>query len=100
MADFKDTLTKRGMALLQDPRVAKVMQDPRVVKGMMQAIELRGRAQQAFDKGVEEVAQSLNLATQKEMKDLRRQLKKMERELEQAKKAQAAQAGDKPSKAK
>lgn len=95
MADFKETLTKRGLELLQDPRVAKVMQDPRVMKGMMQAIELRSRAQQAFDKGVEEVAQSLNLATQKEMKDLRRQLKKVERELEQARKAQ-----EKPAKSK
>lgn len=98
MADFKETLTKRGMALLQDPRVAKVMQDPRVMKGMMQAIELRGRAQQAFDKSVEDVAQSLNLATQKEMKDLRRQLKKMERELEQSRKARDTET--KPAKSK
>jgi hypothetical protein len=97
VADFKETLTKRGLSLLQDPRVAKVMQDPLVMKGMMQAIELRGKAQQAFDKGVEEVAQSLNLATQKEMKDLRRQLKKMERELEQARKARDT---EKPTKSK
>ena len=81
---FKEFLAKRSMKVLQDPRVAKVMQDERVMKGMMQALEFRGRAQQAFDRGVEEVARTLNLATQKEMKDLRRQLKKVERELEKA----------------
>jgi LPS O-antigen subunit length determinant protein (WzzB/FepE family) len=60
------------------------MQDPRVMKTVMQAIELRGKAQETFDQRVEQIAKALNLATQKEVKELKRTLRKMERELDQA----------------
>ena len=98
MADLKDFLTKKGMELMQDPRVAKLMQDERGSKGMMQAIQLRGKVQEQFEKGVEDIAGALNLATTKEIKDLKRQMKKMERELEQARaaaKKAAEKAGEK-----
>ena len=83
-----------GKKLIADPRVKDLMKDPRVVNGMMRAIQLRGEVQESFEKRVEDIAHSLNLATTQELKDLRRQMKKMERELEKAreaaKKAEAA----------
>ncbi len=81
---LKDLLMKQGMKLMQDPRFMKLMQDERVMKAVMNAMQLRGKIQESFDQRVERVAKSLNLATKKEVKDLQRVMRKMERELEQA----------------
>lgn len=87
MTDWKSTLRDQGMKLLADPRVQELMKDERVMKGMMRAVQLRGEVQEELEKRIEEVARSLNLATAQEVKDLRRQLKKMERDLEKAREA-------------
>jgi hypothetical protein len=90
---LKDLITKKGLELMQDPRVAKLMQDERVMKAMMQAIQLRGRVQENFDQRVEELAKTLNLATMKEIRELKRNLRKMEQDLAKAK-AEARAAKD------
>ena len=87
---LKDILTKKGLELMQDPRVAKLMQDERVMKTMMQAIQLRGRLQEDFDQRVDQVARSLNLAIKKELRELKRSMRKMEQDLERAKREAAA----------
>ncbi len=82
--DLKNLLLSRGMKLMQDPRVAKLMQDPRVLKTLMQAVALRGKVQETFEERVARVAKSLNLVTRKEVRELERTLRKMERELDAA----------------
>jgi hypothetical protein len=82
---LKDVFLKHGMKLLSDPRVSKLMQDPRVMKTLMQAIQFRGKVQESFDQRVERIAKALNLATQKEVRELKRTLRKVEKELDQAK---------------
>lgn len=84
MADWKSLLKEQSMKVLTDPRVQQVMKDERVMQGVMRAMQLRGEAQERFEKGVEDVAKSLNLATTSEVKDLQRKLKKVEKELERA----------------
>jgi len=81
---LKDLLMKQGMKLMQDPRFMKLMQDERVMKTVMNAVQLRGKLQETFDQRVERVAKTLNLATQKEVRELKRTMRKMERELEDA----------------
>lgn len=78
---FRDRITEQGKKLLQDPRIAQAMQDPRVVKATMRAIQLRGEVQERIDARVDEIAQSLNLATKKEVRELKRTIRKMEREM-------------------
>lgn len=96
MADWKSLLKDQGSRLLADPRVAELLKDERVTKGMMRAMQLRGDVQESFEKRVEELAHTLNLATTAEVKELRRQMKKMERELEKAREAaKKAEAGTK-----
>lgn len=87
MPDWKSTLQEQGLKLLSDARVQELMKDERVVKGMMRVMQLRTDVQERVEKGVEDVARSLNLATADEVKDLRRQLKKVERELDKARDA-------------
>ncbi len=82
--ELKNLLLSRGMKLMQDPRVMKLMQDPRVMKALMQAISLRGKVQESFEERVARVAKSLNLVTKKEVRELERTLRKMERELDAA----------------
>jgi len=93
--DLKSLLMSRGMKLIQDPRVSKLMQDERVMKAMMQAFQLRGKLQENYDSQVDRIAKMLNLATKAEMKELKRTLRKMEQELEKAKKAGTDKSKDK-----
>ena len=83
--DWKQLLTEQSMKLMQDPRVQKVMQDERVVKTMMRGLQMRQQVQAQVDERVETVAESLNLATKKELREIKRSMKKMERELSKAK---------------
>ncbi len=89
--DWKQLLSEQSMKLMQDPRVQKVMQDERVVKTMMRGLQYRQQVQSQVDERVETVAESLNLATKKELREIKRSMKKMERELSKAK-ATAEQA--------
>lgn len=82
---LKDLLMKQGSKLLSDPRFMKLMQDERVMKAVMNAMQLRGKVQESFDQRVERLAKTLNLATEKEVKELKRTIRKLERELDDAK---------------
>jgi hypothetical protein len=62
------------------------------MKTLMQAIELRSRVQESFESRVARIAKSLNLVTRKEVRDLERTLRKMERELDAAR-AEAERRG-------
>jgi len=78
MADFKKTLMNRGMKLMSDPRVMKLMQDERVMKAVMAAMSMPGKAQTFARERVEGIAKAMALATEGEVKDLRRTVRKLE----------------------
>jgi polyhydroxyalkanoate synthesis regulator phasin len=84
---LKKTLMSQSMKMMQDPRVMKMMQDPRVMKAMAKGFEIKGKVQQQVDAHVESMANSLNLATKAEVRELKRTIRKLEREL---KKTQSA----------
>lgn len=84
---LRDEVLKRGMKLMEDPRVGKLMQDERVMKVATQAFQLRGKVQDEIDQRVEKVAKSLGLVTKNDVRDLKRTIKKLETELEKQKKA-------------
>ena len=90
---LRDRILKRGMELMQDPKVAKLVQDERVMKVAMQAFQLRSKVQDQIDDRVEQVAKSLGLVTKNEVKELRRTIKTLENEIEKTKKvAEASRA--------
>jgi hypothetical protein len=78
---FTKTLLKESSKLLQDPRVMKTLQDPRVMKAMAKAFEFKGKVQQGFDSHAEKLAETLNFATKAEVRELKRTIRKLEREL-------------------
>jgi len=78
------SLLKKGTDVLQDPRVAKVLQDPRVMKAVAKGFEIKGKVQQEFEQRVEHLADSLNLATKAEVRELKRTIRKLERDLKKS----------------
>jgi hypothetical protein len=94
MSTFKKTLMQKGMQLMADPRVQKLMQDERVMKAVMAAMSVPGKAQSMARERLENVAKAMALATEGEVKDLRRTVRKLEEELAKVK---ADQAGEKPA---
>jgi hypothetical protein len=84
---LRDLLMAKAGKLMEDPRVGKLMQDERVLKVAMQAFQLRGKVQSEVDRRVARVAKSLNLATRGELRDLKRTVRKLERELGDARAA-------------
>lgn len=74
-------LQNRLLRLLQDPRVAKLLQDPRTQKALMQGLRFRGRVQEGLDQRLELMARRLNLATAREVRELKRTIRRLEEEL-------------------
>lgn len=81
MSTFKKTLVKQGMKLMGDPRVMKIMQDERVMKAVMQMMSVPGKVQTFTNDQVERLAKAMSLATEDEVTDLKRQIRRLEEEV-------------------
>jgi hypothetical protein len=82
---LKKTLMKQGMKLMSDPRVIKLMQDERVMKAVMAAMSMPGKAQTFAKEQAENIAKAMALATEGEVKDLRRTVRRLEEEVSRLK---------------
>lgn len=78
---IKDKVVAEGMKLAASPQVAKLMQDERVMKLVMTAVSMPGKVQSFTAEQKEAFARSMGLATQDEVKDLKRQIAALERDL-------------------
>jgi hypothetical protein len=85
MADLKKSLMNQGMKLMSDPRVMKLMQDQRVMKAVMAAMSMPGKAQSFARERVEGIAKAMALATEGEIKELRRTVRRLEDDIERLK---------------
>jgi cell division protein FtsB len=81
MSTLKKTLMKQGMKLMSDPRVMKLMQDERVMKAVMAAMSVPGKVQTFTKEQVEAIAKAMALATEAEVKDLKRTVRRLEEEI-------------------
>jgi cell division FtsZ-interacting protein ZapD len=97
MASIKKTLMQQGMKLMSDPRVMKLMQDERVMKAVMAAMSVPGKAQSFARDQAETIARAMALATEGEVKDLRRTVRKLEEEVSRLKSEQPAPSRKKSS---
>jgi polyhydroxyalkanoate synthesis regulator phasin len=77
----KKSLVDRGAKLLLDPRILKFIQDERVIKAAMAAMSMPGKAQAFAKERLEGAAKALALATEAEVKDLRRTVRRLEEEV-------------------
>ena len=80
--DIKQELLERAARLMQDPRVAKALSNPALMQGLTQALQMRAKVQSNLESGVQRVAKTLRLATSAEVRELRRTVRRLEREIE------------------
>jgi hypothetical protein len=97
MSTLKKTLLKQGMKLMTDPRVQKLMQDERVMKALMQMMAMPGKVQTFTTEQVERLAKAMSLATEDEVKDLKRTVRRLEEELARMERASKTASADKPA---
>ncbi len=97
MSSFKKSLLKQGMKLMTDPRVMKLMQDERVMKAVMTAMSMPGKVQSFTAEQVQSLAKAMALATEDEVKDLKRTVRRLEEELARLDR-KADEAGEKKKK--
>lgn len=76
---LKDKLVSEGMKIAASPAIAKLMQDPRFMKLMMTAMSMPGRVESFTAEQKETFAKSMGLATQEEVRDLKRTVAALER---------------------
>jgi cell division FtsZ-interacting protein ZapD len=78
---IKDDIKKRGFQLMSDPRVAKLMQNEQFLKAMMTVAQVPGKVNTFTTEQTERFAKMMRVATEQEMKDLKRQVKSLEAEV-------------------
>lgn len=76
---IKDMLMAEGMKLASNPSFSKVMQDERFMKLVMAAMSVPGRVNSFTSEQKETFARSMGLATQDEVRDLKRTVASLER---------------------
>lgn len=81
MSAIRRSLINQGMKLMSDPRVMRLMQDERVMKAVMAAMSVPGKAQTFAKERALGIAKAMALATEGEVKDLRRTVRKLEDDL-------------------
>lgn len=86
---LKDKLVTEGMKLAANPAVAKLMQDERLMKAMMAAMAMPGKVSTFTAEQKEHFAKAMGLATQEEVRDLKRTVAALEREVGRLAAAQA-----------
>ncbi|AUX46728.1 hypothetical protein SOCE26_082370 [Sorangium cellulosum] len=78
---LKDKLFTEGMKLAANPNVAKLMQDERFMRLFMTAMSVPGRVSSFTAEQKETFAKAMGLATAEEVRDLKRTVTSLEREL-------------------
>lgn len=76
---LKEKLMSEGMRLATNPAIAKLMQDERFMKLVMSAMAMPGRVSSFTAEQKESFARSMGLATQDEVRDLKRTVAALER---------------------
>jgi cell division FtsZ-interacting protein ZapD len=85
---LKEKLVSEGLKLATNPRVAKLMQDERLMKVVMQAASVPGRVTSFTTEQKEALAKALGFATADEVRDLKRTIASLEREVARLRKQQ------------
>jgi hypothetical protein len=78
---LKDKLISEGMKLATNPNVAKLMQDERFMRLFMSAMSMPGRVSSFTAEQKEAFAKAMGLATADEVRDLKRTVASLEREI-------------------
>ena len=94
MSTLKETLLDQGLKLMSDPRVMKLMQDERLMKAVVAAMSVPGKAQSFAKEQIESVVKAMALATEADVRDLRRTVRRLEEEIASMRAERSGTKGD------
>jgi UbiD family decarboxylase len=86
--DVKQRLMQEGMKLMSNPTVMKLLQDERVMKVVMNAMSLPAKVSTMTETAGERFAKTMHMATEQEVKDLKRTIRRLEEQVETLKRSQ------------
>ena len=86
MADLKDDLLKAAMKIMQNPTAQKVMSSDRVQKAVGKAFKAGFQVKNEIDQRKARLAKTLNLATGDDLRPMKRELDRLQRQVSKLKK--------------
>ena len=95
MADWKDDMFKAAMKVIQNPTAQKVMGNEKVQKAVGKAFQAGFKAKTEIDERKAGFARRLNLATSDDLRTMKRELDRLQRQVSKLKKEnEALREGD------
>ncbi len=86
MTQWKDEVFKAAMKVMQDPRAQKVMSNDKVQKAVASAFKASFSIKSELDDKKADVARKLNLATSDDLRTMKRELDRLQRQVARLKK--------------
>lgn len=75
---LKKQALRRGMKMMSHPKFMRAMADPRVMKAISEGFAIHGRVKGEMDDAFQKAARFFNVATNEDVKELKRTLRQME----------------------
>jgi hypothetical protein len=95
MADWKDEMFKAAMKVMKNPTAQKVMGNEKVQKAVGKAFQAGFQVKNELDDRKAAFAKRLNLATSDDLRTMKRELDRLQRQVARLKKEKkAAEEGD------
>lgn len=88
MSDLKDDIMKAAMKALQNEKVQKFMSNEKVQKGMAEAFKAGYELKSQLDETKQDVLDSLNLASTDDLREMKRELDRLRRQVSRLEKEQ------------
>lgn len=88
MSNIKDDLLDGAMKALQSPTAQKIMNNEKVQKGVAKAFRASYDLKTELDEKKEEFARRFNLATQDDLRTMKRELDRLHRQVDHLKRTQ------------
>ena len=86
MADWKDEMFKAAMKVMQNPTAQKVMGNEKVQKAVGKAFQAGFQVKSELDERKNQFAKRLNLATSDDLRTMKRELDRLQRQVAKLKK--------------
>lgn len=88
MADWKSKLMKNAMKAMQNPKVQKVLSSEKTQKAIAGAFKATYQFKTQVEERKEDVARRFNLATGDDLRSMKRELERLQRQVDRLKREQ------------
>jgi polyhydroxyalkanoate synthesis regulator phasin len=91
MSDFKKKFIRKAMKAMEDPRVQEILNNEKVQKGMAEAFKASHKVRTELQDKKAQLADFLNLATEDDLRTMKRELDRLQRQVSRLKKQKREQ---------